>query len=56
MSVYDQHLQVLTERRNWLRERIEAKRRVGWEIQWDEREFAALEWVVGYLNGETDDG
>lgn len=39
-------LGVLTERRNWLTERIEAKRRVGWDVEWDTRERDALTRVL----------
>ena len=40
------HLAVLRERRDWLRERIAAKKKVRWETEWDERELAALSWAI----------
>lgn len=46
------HMKVLEERRNWLRERIKAKKVVGWETQWDQREHDALEWAIGALSHE----
>lgn len=44
------HLAVLRERRDYLFGRIEAKQRVGWGIEWDERERAALTWAVAQLS------
>ena len=43
------HLQTLRERAAYLRERVAAKQRVGWEWSYDERERAALEWAIGEL-------
>jgi hypothetical protein len=43
------HLIVLQERHRWLGERIKAKRAVGWETQWDEREHLALGWAIEML-------
>jgi hypothetical protein len=40
---------VLRERRAYLDARIEAKQRVGWETQWDERERDALAWAITEL-------
>jgi hypothetical protein len=40
---------VLHERYRWLKARINAKREVGWETQWDEREAAALWSVLRHL-------
>lgn len=45
------HLETLIQRRNWLRERIKAKRLVSWDVQWDEREEEALTWAIGKLSG-----
>lgn len=51
------HVIVLRERERYLRERIEAKRIVGWETKWDEREHNALQWAIETLrNKEGDDG
>lgn len=41
-----QHLQTLEERRLYLDARIKAKRSVGWDTLYDEREHAALTWAV----------
>lgn len=49
------HLIVLQERERYLRHRIEAKRTVGWETRWDEREHDALQWAIDALK-ERDDG
>ena len=38
----DEARAVLTERRNYLTGRIEAKEKVGWETQWDRRERDAI--------------
>jgi hypothetical protein len=42
-------LRVLRERAAYLRQRIGAKRHVGWEVEYDQREMAALEWAIGRL-------
>ena len=50
MSIADgECLAVLRERATYLRGRIEAKKVVGWEYQWDERERAALLWAIEQL-------
>ena len=43
------HLDTLTQRRNWLKQRIKAKRAVKWETEYDEREYAALVWAIKHL-------
>lgn len=43
-------LTVLHERRMYLDHRIEAKKQVGWETQWDERERDALAWAIERLS------
>jgi hypothetical protein len=45
------HLQTLRERATYLSGRIQAKKVVGWETMWDERERAALEWAIKQLAG-----
>jgi hypothetical protein len=51
MDAADQdHLTVLRERAMYLRGRIEAKKVVGWETQWDARERAALLWAIEQLS------
>jgi hypothetical protein len=45
----NENLVVLQERHNWLAARITAKRSVGWETQWDEREHRALAWAIEQL-------
>lgn len=49
------HVLVLQEREKYLLQRIEAKRSVGWETQWDEREHNALQWAIDTLK-DRDDG
>jgi len=44
----DEALRVVAQRRNWLRERIAAKRRVNWDVAWDEREHEALSCIVAH--------
>lgn len=44
------HLLVLKERLKWMSARIAAKRSIGWETQWDERERTALAWAVEQLH------
>jgi hypothetical protein len=39
-------IDTLTQRRNWLRERVEAKKRVGWDVEWDEKERDALTTII----------
>ena len=43
------HWDVLSDRRNYLEARIEAKKKVGWETRYDEREHAALAWALDLL-------
>ena len=51
------HLQTLRERAKYLAARVQAKRSVGWEYQYDERERAALQWAVAALTQQPpDDG
>lgn len=49
MSEASDNLTVLRERRDWLAARIKAKQSIGWDVEWDERERAALEWAVKQL-------
>ena len=44
------HYKTLCERRDWLEQRIKAKRNIGWETQYDERENAALQWATRILD------
>lgn len=46
----NEQLQVLIERRNWLRERIKAKQAVGWEVTYDTREMTALMWAIELIS------
>lgn len=43
------HLQTLREREAYLQLRAEAKRKLGWEWSYDERERAALAWAIAEL-------
>lgn len=43
------HLLTLQERARYLGARIQAKRLVGWEYQYDERERDALLWAINRL-------
>jgi hypothetical protein len=36
----------ITQRRDYLTARIEAKQKVGWEVQYDTRERDALNWLL----------
>jgi|KBSSwiStaDraftv2_1062776.scaffolds.fasta_scaffold2293695_2 hypothetical protein len=45
----DDHLAVLRERAEYLDLRIVAKETLGWEVDWDRRELAALQWAIGEL-------
>lgn len=45
----NEYLEVLRERATYLRGRIQAKKVVGWETQWDERERDALLWAMEQL-------
>ena len=40
---------VLRERRDWLTARIQAKRSIGWDVEWDTRERDALDAVLAVL-------
>ncbi len=42
-------LEVLQERRRYLAKRIKAKREMGWEYQWDQREHDALSEAIQRL-------
>lgn len=42
-------VKVITERRNWLTARIQAKQSVGWDVEWDTRERDALTAVIDHL-------
>lgn len=44
---------VLRERRDWLTERIKAKRTVGWDTQWDQRERDSLAAVIAHMEGRS---
>ena len=43
------HVDRLRQRRDWLAQRIEAKKRVGWDIEYDTAERDALSWVLERL-------
>jgi hypothetical protein len=43
------YLVTLIERRNWLSARIEAKKSVGWDIEWDTRERDSLTVAIDKL-------
>ncbi len=43
------HFATLDTRRAYLTERIAAKRRIGWETQWDEAERNALTWALNQI-------
>jgi hypothetical protein len=43
------HLDVSGSGGRYLRERIQAKQRVGWEYRYDEREREALAWAIEQL-------
>lgn len=42
--------EVLTQRRNWLTERIKAKEIIGWDVQWDTRERDALSTILNHTD------
>jgi len=46
-------LRTLTERRDYLAARIEAKEKVGWETTYDRRELKALNWALPRLYWTT---
>lgn len=48
------HLDVLRDRAAYLAARVEAKKSVGWEFQYDARERAALVWAIDRLEREAD--
>lgn len=54
MSSLPDELQTLIERRDWLAARIKAKQSVGWETQYDEREYRALCWAIPILENSRD--
>lgn len=43
-------LDVLDQRRRYLEQRVQAKRTVGWDYAYDQRERDALAWAVGCLS------
>lgn len=52
-------LQTLREREAYLKERVKAKKTVGWEYTYDEREQIALAWAICELSdllADEDDG
>lgn len=49
-------LQTIVERRDYLAIRIEGKRRLGWQTEYDEREHRALCWALYKLAPLEDDG
>lgn len=55
MSSADAHLQTLRERAAYLGKRVEAKRSIGWEYAYDERERAALQWAIAQLVPRDED-
>jgi hypothetical protein len=44
------HIETLRQRAEYLAGRIEAKKQVGWEFEYDMRERAALLWAIRQLN------
>lgn len=42
----EEHLDVLDQRRRYLEARIQAKKSVGWDYAYDQRERDSLAWVV----------
>ena len=48
------HYKTLCERRDWLEQRIKAKKNVNWETAYDERERAALVWAIRFLDWGLD--
>lgn len=52
----NEHVRTLRDRESYLAGRAALKRSLGWEYQYDERERAALEWVLRQLASEDEDG
>jgi hypothetical protein len=52
----DEKISVLQDRADYLRVRIEAKKSVGWEYQYDVRERDALVWALDQLTAHDDRG
>lgn len=55
-AVLIESLIVLRERKRWLDARIIAKRVVGWETDWDERERDALAYVIEQWDSSSNKG
>lgn len=53
MTREEQHYDRLRQRRDYLTQRIAAKKSVGWEYQYDEAERDALTWALERLNVPT---
>ena len=49
-------LRTIIERRDYLTQRIKAKRVVGWDTEYDQRECKALTWAIRQLQPREDDG
>jgi hypothetical protein len=52
----DEKISVLQDRADYLRVRIEAKKSVGWEYQYDVRERDALVWALSVLTAQNESG
>lgn len=50
------NLTVIIERRNWLVARIAAKKSVGWDTEWDQRECDAHSWAIDTICRESAPG
>jgi hypothetical protein len=48
----EKSLVVLRERRDWLTQRIIAKNKVGWDVEWDTRERNALAHIIGKVEAQ----
>jgi hypothetical protein len=48
----EEAIEVTRQRRDWLTARIAAKRSVGWDVAWDERERAAHSRILAELGQE----
>ena len=46
----DEYIDVLDQRRRYLEQRVQAKKTVGWDFAYDQRERDALTWAVGVLS------
>jgi hypothetical protein len=53
VTVTQEALLVLRERRDWLTERVKAKQQVRWDTAWDERERDALTVVLNYFGTDS---